>query len=95
MPAVRIAHGIERGRSVTILVDGQPVAAHEGETLAAALAAAGRATLRHSPRAGTARGAFCLMGVCQECLVRVDGRLCQACRVVVAEGLAVECRGSL
>ena len=95
MPAVRIAKGIERGRPVTIVVDGQPVAAHEGETLAAALAAAGRTVLRHSLCAGTARGAFCLIGVCQECLVRVDGRLRQACRVGVADGQVVECRGSL
>lgn len=73
MPAVRIAKGIERGRPVTIVVDGQPVAAHEGETLAAALAAAGRTVLHHSPRAGTARGALLPDGGLPGILVRVDG----------------------
>ncbi len=90
MPAVRIAKGIERGRPVTIVVDGQPVAAHEGETLAAALAAACRTVLRHSPRAGTARGAFCLMGLCQDCVVRVDGVPVEACRTTLRAGLVAE-----
>jgi predicted molibdopterin-dependent oxidoreductase YjgC len=86
--AVRIA-GAQRGARVTIRVDGRPVAAQEGEMVAAALMAAGVFRLRHSPNAGTPRGAFCLMGVCQECLVRIGGALRQSCTVPVAAELEV------
>jgi predicted molibdopterin-dependent oxidoreductase YjgC len=86
--AVRIATA-QRGARVTIRVDGRPVEAHAGEMLAAALMAAGIFRLRQSPNAGTPRGAFCLMGVCQECLVRVGGELRQSCMVPVAAGLEV------
>ena len=86
--AVRIRGG-QRGAPVTIRVDLQRVEAHEGEMLAAALMAAGIYRLRRSPNAGTARGAFCLMGVCQECLVRIGGELRQSCMVPVVAGLEV------
>lgn len=95
MPKVT-AHRMEgaaRGAPVSIRVDGRQVEAYSGEMLAAALMAAGIVRLRSSPSAGTPRGAFCLMGVCQECLVRVDGRLSQACMVAIREGLAVELAG--
>lgn len=88
-----MAHA-SRGRKVTIRVDGQDVAAHEGESLAAALLAAGHVRLRDSPRAGAPRGALCFMGICQECVVRVDGAIAQACMVIVAEGMAVALQGS-
>ena len=42
------------------------------------------------PRTGSPRGAFCMMGVCQECLVRIDGVLRQACLTPVEDGMRVE-----
>jgi D-hydroxyproline dehydrogenase subunit gamma len=78
-----------RGEPVTITVDGQGIEARTGEMLAAAMMAAGIVQLRSSPTAGTPRGAFCLMGVCQECLVLVDGKIRQACLTTVRDGLAV------
>ena len=66
----------------------------EGEPLASALACAGLWRLRRSPRAGGPRGAFCFMGVCQECAIHVDGVLRQACLTPVREGLRVELRGA-
>jgi sarcosine oxidase subunit alpha len=56
-----------------LTVDGRPVHAPAGQSLAAALLAAGRAALRHSP-SGTPRGVYCGIGVCQECRVLVEGR---------------------
>jgi D-hydroxyproline dehydrogenase subunit gamma len=79
-----------RGSEVTIQVNGRPVRAHAGEMLAAALMAAGEFRMRESTGLGMPRGAFCLMGVCQECLVRIAGRTRQACLVDVVEGLNVE-----
>jgi predicted molibdopterin-dependent oxidoreductase YjgC len=82
-----------RPAAVAFTIDGRPATAPAGEPLAAALAALGLLALRASPRAGGPRGAFCFIGQCQECLVRVDGRLVQACLAPVAAGMAVETGG--
>lgn len=76
-------------RLVRIEVDGRPLETQPGRVLAAALLEAGIRRLRHSPRAGLARGAFCMMGVCQECVVEVNGVLEQSCLVPVADGMVV------
>lgn len=70
--------------------EGSEVRCRAGETIAVALLCAGRLDLRRSPRAGSPRGAFCMMGVCQECLVRVDGVLRQACLTPAENGMRVE-----
>jgi D-hydroxyproline dehydrogenase subunit gamma len=75
---------------VSITVDGVARNVPAGRSVAAALLAIGVRRLRASPREGAARGAFCMMGVCQECLVRIDGRQRQACMVTVRPGLAVQ-----
>ncbi len=87
---LRIANQVRRGPAVTLWVDGQALDAFAGESLAAALLAAGRRALRQSSRAGTPRGVFCMMGACQECLVRVDGKRALACQVAVCDGMRVE-----
>lgn len=74
---------------VTISVDGAPVAARAGQSVAVALAMVGLRTLRHAPRDGAPRGAFCLMGVCQECVCTIDGVWREACRVPVRHGMTV------
>lgn len=87
---LRIDEQFERGRPVTIRVDGEPLEAYAGESVAAALLAGGVICLRRSPTAGTPRGAFCLMGVCQECVVVIDGQRQRSCMQIVREGLEVE-----
>jgi predicted molibdopterin-dependent oxidoreductase YjgC len=89
-PAATRLFGWQRGRPVRVTVDGSPLFAHEGEMLAAALLAAGVVRLRSSALDHAPRGAFCLMGVCQECLVRIDGATRQACLVPVLDGLKIE-----
>ncbi len=69
--------------------DGAPVDARKGESVAAALLASGRKTLRRAPD-GAPRGAFCFMGACQECVMRIDGRITESCRQPATEGLRVE-----
>lgn len=66
-----------------ITVDGVAYRVPASCSVAAALLAIGIRALRSSPRAGAARGAFCMMGICQECLVRIDGVRRQACMVEV------------
>ncbi|MCB1606222.1 MAG: (2Fe-2S)-binding protein [Xanthomonadales bacterium] len=76
---------------VELLIDGQPVRAPAGASLLVALEQLGLA-LTASP-GGSPRGAFCAMGVCQECRVRVDGRRgVLACLTEVREGMRVERR---
>ena len=79
----------ERRPDVTFRFEGVAVQAPEGESLAAALLASGIATLRLGPGDGGGRGAFCFMGLCQECIVEVDGERVEACRTPVAAGLTV------
>ncbi len=76
-----------------ILVDGTPVAGASGQSVAAALLAAGILHLRDSPRAGAPRGAFCLTGICQECVLEIDGARTQACLVPVRPALSVRLGG--
>ena len=83
--------GIARGRAVRISVDGEDVAAHEGESIAAALIAAGIRALRWTTRTDEPRGYLCGMGVCHDCLVTVDGvPNVRACVTAVRDGLRVE-----
>jgi predicted molibdopterin-dependent oxidoreductase YjgC len=68
-------HGdVQRGEALEVHVDGQPMKAYAGETVAAALMAAGVRVFRTTARTGSPRGLYCGMGVCYDCLVVVDGR---------------------
>jgi predicted molibdopterin-dependent oxidoreductase YjgC len=75
--------------TVTITLDGEALSGVAGSTVASLLLANGVRALRRSPRAGTPRGAFCLMGVCQECVLTIDGVVRQACLVAARDGMAV------
>jgi predicted molibdopterin-dependent oxidoreductase YjgC len=89
--ARRCGDGTARGRLLHFTFDGQELPACEGETVAAALLAANRRAFRRTGRRGEPRGLFCGMGVCFDCLVRIDGRPnVRACQVPVAEGMSVE-----
>ncbi len=77
-------------QSITIIVDGAPVSAQPGQTVAAALMAAGWKSWRRSLH-GHPRGMFCGIGVCYDCLVTIDGEPnARACQTSVAGGLVVE-----
>lgn len=91
-PSLRIAD-VARGPAVAFIVDGQPVEAFAGESVAAALWAIGQRELRRSPKGDLPRGAFCLMGSCQECLVWSGTQKLPACQLPVAAGLVVETLG--
>jgi predicted molibdopterin-dependent oxidoreductase YjgC len=76
---------------ITIVVDGRPFEASRGDTVAAALLAHGRIAFRSTEVAGRPRGPYCMMGVCFDCLVTIDGRAnLQACMVQAEEGMRVD-----
>lgn len=86
----RITHGTVRGEAFSFFMDGVPVAAYPGESLAAALLAAGRRHGRVTERRNQPRGYFCGMGVCWECIVVVDGRPgVRACMTPARAGMNV------
>ena len=75
---------------VTLILDGAPVRAASGATVAAAIMNAGTTTFRQSVT-GEARGPLCGMGICWECRVTVDGRPhVRACMERVREGMDVQ-----
>ena len=81
----------EAGAAVAITVDGRPLQARAGDTVAAALLANGIGPCRTTPVSGAPRAPYCLMGVCFDCLVTIDGvGSRQACLVPVHDGMAVE-----
>ena len=80
-----------RGERVTIKFNGQPVEAYEGETIAAALHAAGVYHLSDSAEKHRPRGFFCAIGQCASCMMVVDGRPnVKTCTTFVREGMQVE-----
>ncbi len=78
-------------RTIHISIDGRAVEVRAGDTVATALLAADIAACRISAVSETPRGPYCLMGVCFECLVTVDGvGNRQGCLIEVREGMAIE-----
>jgi hypothetical protein len=76
---------------VPIVIDGEPRLARAGDSVAAALLACGCVAFRSAPVRHGARGPYCLMGVCFDCLVTIDGRPAQqACAIAVAPGMRIE-----
>ena len=87
----RFDGAVSRGRGLEIIVDGRPVRAFEGETVAMALLAAGRRALRTTARRGEARGMYCGIGVCFDCVMTIDGRPnLRTCLTPVRAGMRVE-----
>jgi hypothetical protein len=79
--------------TVSFTFDGQVYAGKTGETLAAALLRAGVVALGSAEDADSNRGAFCWMGWCQECRVLHEGRMTEACRLDLTDGLVAQSRG--
>ena len=76
---------------VTLTIDSEVITARPTDTVAAALLAAGHAACRETAVSNTPRGPYCLMGVCFDCLVTIDGvGSRQGCLVRVREGMRVE-----
>jgi D-hydroxyproline dehydrogenase subunit alpha len=84
-PSIRPA-----GAAISFQFDDRRIEALEGETIAAALSAAGITTLRYT-LSGAPRGLFCGMGACFDCVVTVNGRIGQrACVTPAASGMQVQ-----
>lgn len=83
-------------REVSITIDGQSVAAREGEPLASVFLRLDDIHTRLSLPSGQPRAPFCMMGACFECLVYVKGRgRTRSCQELVRAGMMVERQDSL
>lgn len=70
--------------------EGRDIVARRGDTVAAALLAASVTSLRDTPVSGAPRAPYCMMGVCFDCLVEIDGiGNRQACLTPVQDGMQV------
>lgn len=79
------------GHTITILVDGTPIVAREGDSVAAALLAAGLMVTRTTPVRGAPRGPYCMMGACFDCLAVIDDVASrQACMTLVRDGMRID-----
>ena len=77
--------------ALTVYFDGRAITARPGDSVAAALLAGGVTVTRQTPVTGAARGPYCMMGTCFECLAFVDGRPnVQTCMTTVRPGMEIE-----
>lgn len=85
----RRLHDVEQ-RIIRMTVDGRPIEARSGDSVAAAMLAAGLNQTRVSAVSGAPRGPYCMIGVCFECLVTIDGvGNRQGCLIPVVDGMSV------
>ena len=76
--------------TVTVNIEGEDVRVPLGETVAAAVLVHNLGYTRTTPLSGAPRAPLCMMGVCFECLMEIDGLPNrQACQVQVAEGMQI------
>lgn len=83
---------LDRGALTEIKFDfeGTTIHAVKGDTVAAALLAAQHRNFRDTPVSGTKRGPLCMMGVCFDCLLEIDGIAnVQACMTQARAGMQV------
>jgi hypothetical protein len=83
----------EARETVEIELDGELVSVPADISIAAALLQLDAIPFRSSPISGAPRAPFCMMGVCFECLLEVDGVSGQrACQVLVRAGTRIRRR---
>lgn len=76
---------------VNITFNGNALTVPANVTVAAALLGAGVRQFRKSPVGQQARAPYCMMGVCFECLLEIDGLPSQqSCLINVREGMQIK-----
>ena len=89
---LRIHDGVDRGTAIRFHFDGREIVAYDGESVAAALWAAGIRGWSTAAAGPPARTLFCAMGICQQCALWIDGVRTEACRASARAGLDVRTR---
>ena len=77
--------------TVRVTLDGTALDAPAGESVAALLLVHAETTYRTTAVSGSPRAPYCMMGVCHDCLVEIDGVANQqGCRVRLSEGMDIK-----
>ena len=80
----------KNSETIKILFEGSSLDVVEGQTVAAALLSEGHLFFRNSVISGQPRAPYCMMGVCYECMLEIDGQSSQqACLIPVREGMKI------
>ena len=81
----------DKENTINLTIEGRAVQIAKGTTVAAAALSCGLSYTRTTPVSGAKRAPFCMMGVCFECQMVIDGQPNQrACGTIVEEGMQVE-----
>jgi predicted molibdopterin-dependent oxidoreductase YjgC len=82
--------GKSRGESVTIVFEGRSLVVAKKLNVAAALLESGVTSFRQGEVNLNNRGPYCMMGVCFDCLITIDGlEKQQSCLIQVREGMII------
>ncbi len=72
-------------------MDGKPIKAYEGESVAAAILATGKRSLRTTSKVHEPRGLYCAIGICFDCVMTIDNILnIRTCQTIVRNGMEIE-----
>ena len=86
----------KNSETIKILFEGSSLDVVEGQTVAAALLTEGHLFFRNSEISGQPRAPYCMMGVCYECMLEIDGQSNQqSCLIPVREGMKIRRQNSL
>lgn len=89
LPTLKLLPG-NTAQTLTVIVNGKAVSVPQGFTAAAAMLVHGESATRTTPLSGEGRAPYCMMGVCFECLMEVNGEPNQqACLITVSEGMRI------
>jgi predicted molibdopterin-dependent oxidoreductase YjgC len=79
-----------QGPVVSLVIDDRPVSVPAGLSVAAAVLRTGGLVTRETAVSGRPRAPYCMMGVCFDCLMEIDGEANQqACMTTVRDGMRV------
>jgi len=82
-------------KKIEIFLDGKPIEAYEGETIASAIYASGLKMLRKTKKGTEPRGVYCYRGRCTDCIMKVDGKPnVRTCITEVKNGMVIETTGT-
>ncbi len=78
-------------KPVMVRVNGKEVPAQEGDLVSTVLHQQGITGFHQHPQTGKLSGVYCMMGVCYQCLVTINGLAnCRACQTFIQENMHIE-----
>lgn len=81
---------LKRGKPVLITVNQKQVTAYEGELVSTVLHCEGIRVFQRKHKNGNPSGIYCGMGICYECLVKINGvPNIRACQTPILDGMIV------